>query len=94
MIFNPAQLRENGFSDEMVQYFMATVYDASRPMDSVDIGKVEKCVYGVLVGSYEPVKPMLERALSWIDLLLDNGEVVGKNPHFYKSQLKVARGIA
>lgn len=94
MIFNPVQLRENGFSDEMVQYFMATTYDASRPMGSVAVGKIEKCVYGVLVDCYEPVKPMLERALSWIDLSLDNGEIVGKNPHFYKSQLKVARGIA
>lgn len=53
MIFNPVQLRENGFSDEMVQYFMTTTYDASRPMGSVAVGKIEKCVYGVLVDCYD-----------------------------------------
>lgn len=94
MIFNPVRLRENGFSEEMIQYFMATAYDGSRPMGNVAVEKIETCIFGVLVGRYELVEPMVSRAIGWIDLAISNNEALGKNPHFYRSRLCHARAIA
>ncbi|MGN7840300.1 hypothetical protein [Stenotrophomonas sp. 22385] len=94
MIFNPVRLRDNGFSEEMIHYFMATSYDPSRPMGNVAIAKIENCVFGVLVGRFESVEPMLPRAVGWIDQAISIQENFGKNLHFYRSRLYHARGVA
>lgn len=94
MIINPIKLRDNGFSDEMIRYFMDVQYDPDLPMGNIAISKIEKCVYGVIVGRYECVSPILPEAVRWIDLALSRKEEFGKNLHFYRSRLCHARGIA
>ncbi len=40
MVINPIKLRDNGFSDEMIRYFMDVQYDPDLPMGNVAISKV------------------------------------------------------
>lgn len=73
---------------------MATAYDHARPMGNVAIGKIEDCVFAVLVGRYDAVRPMVLQAMEWIDLAVSRDEKLGNNIHLYRSRLFHARAIA
>lgn len=94
MLFNPVKRRDNGFSNEMLQFALDATFDPASAMGGIAAGHVEDCVYAILVGRYESYVPILERAVKWLDASLESDLILGSNVPMYKRELSHARAIA
>ena len=94
MIFDPAKLRKNGFSEGMLNYLLSTEYDAARPMGNVARSELNVILSAWLVGLHEEVAPALQRCCDWLTRAIGEDEEFGASQDLHRKNLNVARAIA
>lgn len=93
-IFDPIRRREVNI-EGCLSYVLKTSFDSARPMGNVAYYNVQDVIEAWLVGLSKEIAPVLPRALEWIDLALENGEVnrFGPDPNAHKVTLNWAKAI-
>lgn len=95
MIFDPLKKKNNGFSDEMLKFYLETEYDSSRPMGNVAASNLEMVISGWLVGLNTELSSVTPRSLQWLDLAIEGGEEnrLGSIPSWHRKTLHWAKAI-
>lgn len=95
MLFDPIKLRQNAFTDGMVQWHLEREYEPDAPMGNIADSQLHVVVKAWLVGLHDAFFPVIPRSLEWLDSAIASGEEnrFGPLPCMHRVTLHAAKAM-
>jgi hypothetical protein len=93
MLFKPNNFIEADFEGLLKTYHSKRELDLSRPFGNIAEADLADCILGLLLGLNGVVRPILEKAINWLNLACEKNEIFGLDPNQHWTVIHWAKAI-